>query len=263
MTVNTENDPLLLIRLQGLTKDYAVGPTAVHALAGIDLEVRAGEMVAITGASGSGKSTLLSLIGCLDRPSAGRYWLEGKLVNSLSREQLARIRNREIGFVFQTFNLLPQVSALDNVMLPLVYAGLTGQRGRQRALQALDSVGLARRARHKPSQLSGGEQQRVAIARSVVTGPRIILADEPTGNLDSRASVEVMAILQALNDQGITVVVITHGADIASFCSRVITLRNGQMVGDAASDHARRADQVLVEGPKRREPPEEECDEPD
>ncbi|MBM4396309.1 MAG: ABC transporter ATP-binding protein [Deltaproteobacteria bacterium] len=222
-----------MIRVQGLTKVYRLGEgVEVHALRGVDLAIEAGESVAIMGASGSGKSTLMNILGCLDRPTAGRYLLGGREVSTLSRNDLAEVRNRAIGFVFQSFNLLARTSARENVELPLVYAGAGTRDRERRAAEALERVGLADRAGHEPSQLSGGQQQRVAIARALVTGPRLVLADEPTGNLDSRTSVEIMALLQRLGREGITVVLVTHEPDIARYASRVVVLRDGMVVSD-------------------------------
>jgi putative ABC transport system ATP-binding protein len=203
-------------------------------------------MVAIMGASGSGKSTLMNLIGCLDRPTAGQYWLEGELVSERSSGELATIRNRKIGFVFQTFNLMPRASAVKNVMLPLLYAGVSGQPARQRCLSALAAVGLADRVDHKPPQLSGGQQQRVAIARALVNGPRLLLADEPTGNLDTRTSIEMMQIFQELNADGMTVILITHEPDIAAYCARQITLQDGVVIADEMNPAPVRASEVAA-----------------
>jgi putative ABC transport system ATP-binding protein len=230
-----------VIRVEKLTKDYVTGTNRVHALRGIDLTITRGEMVAIMGPSGSGKSTFLNLLGCLDRPTGGQYWLDGIAVGRLSIGQLAIVRNRKIGFVFQSFNLLPRATALDNVTLPLMYAGMVGAPANHRGLQALTAVGLADRASHRPGELSGGQQQRVAIARSLVTGPSLILADEPTGNLDTRTSIEVMAILQELHDDGITIVLVTHEPDIAEYCDRVVRFQDGLVAEDAANPHPRRA----------------------
>ena len=223
-----------MITLEGVTKTYRMGRLAVPALQGIDLHVGQGEFVAIMGASGSGKSTLMNIIGCLDVPTGGRYLLDGTDVAKFDDDQLARIRNRKIGFVFQSFNLIPRTSALHNVEMPLVYAG---ERGRtERAREALGSVGLADRAHHQPTELSGGQQQRAAIARALVTNPAILLADEPTGNLDSVSSVEIMRLLANLNtEQGRTVVLITHEQDIARFAKRVVELRDGRIVRDERS----------------------------
>jgi putative ABC transport system ATP-binding protein len=221
-----------LIGLDGVAKVYRMGDVEVHALRGVSLAIRQGEFTAIMGASGSGKSTLMNIIGLLDRPSAGRYLLEGEEVSSLSTERLAEVRNRTIGFVFQSFNLLARTSALENVELPLLYGGVGSADRRRRAAASLDRVGLASRADHHPNQMSGGQQQRVAIARALVTEPRVILADEPTGNLDSRTSVEVMKLFQELGHGGITVVLVTHEHDIAQYASRVIHMRDGRVLSD-------------------------------
>ena len=220
-----------MINLTDVTKIYRMGTVEVHALRGVSLHIDEGEMVAIMGPSGSGKSTLMNIIGCLDTPTAGSYHLAGQDVSQMDDDQLAQIRNKRIGFVFQTFNLLPRTAALDNVELPLIYGN--GKDRRQRAIAALESVGLGERVDHRPNELSGGQQQRVAIARALVTNPSIILADEPTGNLDSQAGQEVMAIFQQLNrERGITVVLVTHEPAIAAHTRRVISLRDGLIVGD-------------------------------
>ena len=218
----------MIIETQNLRKTYHLGDTTVHALDGVDIHVREGEMVAITGPSGSGKSTLMHILGCLDRPDGGQYLLAGEDVSSLSKDRLARIRNQRIGFVFQSFNLLPRVSALENVELPLLYAGLSGAR--DRATAALETVGLAGRMAHEPNQLSGGQRQRVAIARAIVTDPSMILADEPTGNLDSRTGDEVLALLERLHEGGRTIVMVTHEDYVADHCQRQIRFRDGRVV---------------------------------
>ena len=220
-----------MITLEGITKVYRTGAVEVPALKGISLHIPEGEFVAIMGPSGSGKSTLMNVIGCLDLPTAGRYILDGYDVSDLSEDQLAWIRNRKIGFVFQSFNLIPRATAVHNVEMPLIYAG-DNQAREGRALQALESVGLLERAKHLPNELSGGQQQRVAIARALVTDPAILLADEPTGNLDTESSLEIMKLLRDLNEHGRTIVLITHEADIASFAQRVVRLRDGIVVSD-------------------------------
>lgn len=222
-----------VIVLDNVHKTYDLGEVQVHALRGVSLEIRRGEFVAIMGASGSGKSTLMNILGCLDRPTKGRYLLDGTDVSQLSKVELAHIRNRKIGFVFQQFNLLSRTTALENVELPTLYAGIPPEERITRAKQSLERVGLAERAMHHPSQLSGGQQQRVAIARALVNRPSILLADEPTGNLDSRTSVEIMDILQRLNeDEGLTVVLVTHEPDIAAYSQRAIEFRDGKVRRD-------------------------------
>ena len=221
-----------LIRVDHLTKDYVLGDNVVHALAGVTLTIEGGEFVAVMGPSGSGKSTFMNVIGCLDRPSSGDYWMAGEDVARMNSDQLAAVRNRRIGFVFQQFNLLARTSALENVELPLLYANVTAQERHQRALDKLRLVGLGERSDHQPSQLSGGQQQRVAIARALVNNPALILADEPTGALDSRTSVEIMALLQQLNRDGMTIVVVTHEHDVAAFAARLVMFRDGRIVSD-------------------------------
>jgi putative ABC transport system ATP-binding protein len=231
----------LLIDIRGLWKTYRMGSTEVHALCGLDFDVSRGEYVAIMGPSGSGKSTLMNLIGCLDTPTRGRYVLRGRLVSELDADELARIRNQEIGFVFQTFNLLARATALQNVELPLVYAGLGPAERRERAMEALRQVDLADRIRHRPNELSGGQRQRVAIARALVTRPSILLADEPTGNLDSRTSAEIMALLDRLHRSGNTVILVTHERDIAAHAGRIVTLRDGLVAGDDVNERVEAA----------------------
>jgi putative ABC transport system ATP-binding protein len=221
-----------LIDVTDLRKDYVLGDSTVHALAGVTLSIDAGEFVAVMGPSGSGKSTFMNVIGCLDRPTSGGYRLADEDVARMATDQLAAIRNRRIGFVFQQFNLLPRTSALENVELPLVYAGVPAKERHARAAAKLAQVGLAERADHQPSQLSGGQQQRVAIARALVNDPALILADEPTGALDSRTSVEIMVLLQQLNRTGMTIVVVTHERDIAAYASRLIMFRDGRVRSD-------------------------------
>jgi putative ABC transport system ATP-binding protein len=230
--VNADNQGKPLIVVHNLHKTYQVGQTVVHALRGISLEVSPGEFIAVRGPSGSGKSTFMNLIGCLDRPTQGSHWFAGRQVSDLSNQELARVRNRLIGFVFQGFNLLSRASAKSNVELPMIYAGLTRELRERRARQALHLVGLGSRMDHKPAQLSGGQQQRVAIARALVNSPALLLADEPTGNLDSRTSVEIMAVLQALNQQGLTIVLVTHEPDIAQYTTRQVLFRDGRLVRD-------------------------------
>jgi putative ABC transport system ATP-binding protein len=221
-----------LIELTDLRKTYVMGDQEVHALRGVTFSVDEGEFVAIMGSSGSGKSTLMNTLGCLDRPSSGRYVLDGMEVSQLDRDHLAEIRNRTIGFVFQQFNLLSRTTALENVELPLLYAGVSTRERERRAKASLERVGLGGRLYHHPNQLSGGQQQRVAIARALVSSPRLVLADEPTGNLDSRTSIEVMALLQELGRTGITVVLVTHEPDIAEYAARVIVMRDGEVRSD-------------------------------
>src|SRR6266705_4334445 len=225
-----EKDWVIVTR--GLKRDYDIGGEVVHALRGVDIAIRRNEYVAIMGPSGSGKSTLMNLIGCLDTPNAGEYWLAGELVSDKDEDELARVRNREIGFVFQTFNLLPRATALHNVELPLVYAGVGSEERKKRATEALERVQLGDRIHHRPNELSGGQRQRVAIARALVNQPAILLADEPTGNLDSTTSAEIMAVFRDLHGQGQTIVMVTHEHDIAAQAARVVTLRDGVIATD-------------------------------
>jgi putative ABC transport system ATP-binding protein len=242
ITVTPPSERRPVIRAEGLSKDYRVGRNVVHALRNVNLSVECGEFVGVVGASGSGKSTLLNLLGCLDTPSQGRYWLDGVLVSRLSRDQRALVRNRKLGFVFQSFNLLPRATSLKNVMLPLLYAGIVGKPGERLAYEALNQVGLGDRAQHRPLELSGGQQQRVAIARALVNRPSLLLADEPTGNLDAHTSEEVIATLQALNDHGMTILLVTHDAAIAAFCRRIVTVEDGQLASDELVPEPRRAE---------------------
>jgi putative ABC transport system ATP-binding protein len=223
-----------VIQLQEIHKTYHTGEVDVHAVRGVTLDIAQGEFVALMGASGSGKSTMMNIIGCLDRPTKGKYLLDGIDVSQLNRDELADIRNQKIGFVFQGFNLLARTSALENVELPMLYTRqrLSGTSQRERALKALDTVGLADRADHKPNQLSGGQQQRVAIARALSNEPSLLLADEPTGNLDTRTSIEIMGVFQKLNDLGMTIVMVTHELDIAQYTKRMVVMRDGKVVGD-------------------------------
>jgi len=249
-----------VIRIEGVRKTYRMGDNEVHALRGVDLVAERGEMIAIMGASGSGKSTLMNMLGCLDTPTSGSYWLDGIRVDGLSRNQLADLRNQKLGFVFQGFNLLARTSALDNVELPLLY----DRSGRWKdtkavAAEALRRVGLGERLDHQPRELSGGQQQRVAIARALVTQPTLLLADEPTGNLDSHMTVEIMALFQELNDQGITVVLVTHEPDVAQYCKRIIDVRDGRIKHDHPVEDRHNAAEdlgVLIEA----EPEEEDAE---
>jgi putative ABC transport system ATP-binding protein len=227
-----------LIKLEQISKIYRMGDIVVPALRDISLSIAQGELVAIMGASGSGKSTLMNLVGCLDRPTAGRYLLAGHLVSNLDRNALAEIRNRFLGFVFQSYNLLPRATALENVQLPMLYAGISSSERLRRAREALTRVGLANRLDHRPNQLSGGQQQRVAIARAIVMNPRVVLADEPTGNLDSKTSVEIMTVIQELSRSGITVVLVTHELSIAEYAPRVIALKDGELLSDTCRTRA-------------------------
>jgi putative ABC transport system ATP-binding protein len=222
----------VIIRTEGLEKDYVLGAETVHAVRGVDIEIRRGEFVAFMGPSGSGKSTFMNMIGCLDTPTAGKYWLNGQPVSELSDDRLARVRNKEIGFVFQTFNLLPRATALHNVELPLIYAGIPSKERRRRAEEKLALVGLADRVDHKPPEMSGGQRQRVAIARALVNDPALLLADEPTGNLDSVTSGDIMRQLSELNERGQTIVLVTHEHDIAGYARRQVHLKDGMIERD-------------------------------
>jgi putative ABC transport system ATP-binding protein len=228
----------VVIRVRRLTREYQMGAETIQALRGVDLDIRRNEYVAIMGPSGSGKSTMMNLIGCLDTPSAGEYWLSGTEVSKMSDDALARVRNRAIGFVFQTFNLLPRASALHNVELPLIYAGIRAGDRKARARRALERVGLGDRMHHKPNELSGGQRQRVAIARALVNDPSILLADEPTGNLDSATSAEIMDVFADLHRQGQTIIMVTHEAEIAAHAHRVVTLRDGMVHSDTVRQAA-------------------------
>jgi putative ABC transport system ATP-binding protein len=234
----SSNDPGSgrIIETRGLKRHYQLGSETVRALQGVDLAIQRNEYVAVMGPSGSGKSTLMNLIGCLDSPTSGEYWLNGQLVSGMGDDQLARIRNREIGFVFQTFNLLPRSTALENVELPLIYAGVARQERRRRAREALTAVELADRMEHRPNELSGGQRQRVAIARALVTQPSILLADEPTGNLDSKTSEDIMALFHRLHAEGQTIIMVTHEHDIAAQAGRLVTLRDGFIETDQAQN---------------------------
>ncbi len=239
----------LVISVKNLVKTYVVGEVEVRALRGVNLDVQTGEFLAVTGPSGSGKSTFMHIVGCLDRPTSGQYFLDEQDVSRMSKDQLAAVRNKKIGFVFQGFNLLSRTSALDNVELPLLYGKnlMPAAERRKRAHEVLDAVGLGNRTDHHPNQLSGGQQQRVAIARALINQPSILLADEPTGNLDTKTSIEVMGIFQRLNDErGITVVLITHELDIAEYGTRIVSFRDGQVVGDKAVTHRRLAQEELA-----------------
>lgn len=235
-----------LLSVQGLVKTYTLGETEVRALRGVDLEIERGEFVAVGGPSGSGKSTLMNILGCLDVPDAGEYRLDGQPVQNLGPDELSGVRNRKLGFVFQSFNLLARTTALENVELPLLYRGeVTRAQAEAKALESLSKVGLAERAHHTPNQLSGGQQQRVAIARSMVNDPLLILADEPTGNLDTRTSLEIMQVFQDLNERGITIVLVTHEPDVAAFARRQIVVRDGKIVRDEPTPTVTSAREVL------------------
>ncbi len=226
----SEHQPVIAVT--DVTKDYSRGESVVHALRGVSLKVQPGEFVAVMGPSGSGKSTFMNVLGCLDRPTSGSYLLDGVEVTALSPGRLAELRSQKLGFIFQGFNLLPRMDALENVMLPMVYLGVPSAMRQRRGEIALDAVGLGSRKKHRPSEMSGGQQQRVAIARALVNGPSLILADEPTGNLDSRTSVEIMAILQRLNQAGATIVLVTHEPEIAAYCKRTVVFKDGLVLSD-------------------------------
>lgn len=228
----------VVIRTEGLVKHYELGAETVRAVRGVDLTIRQGEFVAVMGPSGSGKSTFMNMIGCLDTPTDGKYWLNGQLVSELTDDELARVRNREIGFVFQTFNLLPRATALHNVELPLIYAGVSSKERRRRAAEKLELVGLGDRQEHRPPEMSGGQRQRVAIARALVNDPALLLADEPTGNLDSVTAHEIMVQLEELNRQGQTILLVTHEHDIAEFAKRQVHLKDGIVERDFMNHHA-------------------------
>ncbi len=236
-----------VVRTEGLSKEYSGGSLSVHALRDVSLEVAAGEMLAIMGPSGSGKTTLLNMLGCVDLPSRGHYWLDGEDTSRMGDKPLSRVRNEKIGFVFQTFNLLPRLTALDNVRLPLLYSSQRG--GRTAAGEALMRVGLRDRMLHRPTQLSGGQQQRVAIARALVMNPAILLADEPTGNLDSRSGEEIMLLFQELNDEGVTMLIVTHDARVAQHATRVVEMRDGRVVADRPVTDRLKAEEVLAAMP--------------
>jgi putative ABC transport system ATP-binding protein len=240
--------PAPVIFLDAVHKIYHSGEVDVHAVRGVSLTIAKGEFVAVMGASGSGKSTLMNIIGCLDRPTKGRYVLDGIAVSELNRKELSVLRNHKLGFVFQSFNLLARTSALENVELPLFYSNkfLSLRQQKENALKALEKVGLTDRASHHPSQLSGGQQQRVALARALVNEPEVILADEPTGNLDSRTGIEIMGVFQALNEAGITIVMVTHELDIASFCKRIIIMRDGEILSDEPNSNRHLATDALA-----------------
>jgi putative ABC transport system ATP-binding protein len=221
-----------MIELSNITKNYRMGEVNITVLSGISLKVQSGELIAIMGPSGSGKSTLMNIIGCLDRPTSGTYHFESREISTLSNDELAAVRNGKIGFVFQTFNLLPRFSALKNVEVPLIYSGVPARLRSEKAMPMLEKVGLADRMTHKPTELSGGQQQRVAIARALVNNPPLLLADEPTGNLDSRSGAEILDILTGLNRQGVTIMIVTHDKDVAARCKRIINLKDGEIIND-------------------------------
>ena len=245
-----------VIQVTDVTKDYSRGESVVHALRGVSLTVLPGEFVAVMGPSGSGKSTFMNLLGCLDRPTQGSYVLDGTEVTKLNPSRLAELRGRKLGFIFQGFNLLPRMNALGNVMLPMIYLGVSSKVREQRGRVALEAVGLGSRMHHRPNEMSGGQQQRVAIARALVNAPALILADEPTGNLDSRTSVEIMAILQRLNAAGATIVLVTHEPDIAAFCSRTVVFKDGLVQSDQVNSRPHNAAETLKTMPSIDDEPE-------
>ena len=248
MNSPTQTNGTPVIQLRDLSKTYKSGEVEVKAVRGVTLVIARGDFVAVMGASGSGKSTLMNTLGCLDQPTSGEYLFDGQTVAGLKRKELAKLRNRKLGFVFQSFNLLARTSALENVELPMFYSHpLIGLRERrQRAVQALGKVGLGDRASHHPNQLSGGQQQRLAIARALVNRPELVLADEPTGNLDTRTSIEIMGLFQELNDTGITLVMVTHELDIAAYCKRIVVMRDGQIISDTQNENSRVARQEIA-----------------
>lgn len=240
-----QNEPLITIRDVG--RKYVIGSEIIHALKSVTLTINKGEFVALMGPSGSGKSTLMNILGCLDTPSKGEYILNGIHVNEMSENELAEVRNKEIGFVFQTFNLLPRSSALDNVALPLVYAGVSKEKRYERSLTALENVGLGNRVEHKPNELSGGQRQRVAVARALINNPSIILADEPTGNLDTNTSIEIMGLLEEIHQKGNTIILVTHEEDIAQHAHRIIRMRDGLIENDFLNEHIKSVSPQLQE----------------
>ncbi|HOB30501.1 MAG TPA: ABC transporter ATP-binding protein [Bacillota bacterium] len=239
-----------MIKTCKLCKEYVMGKVKVQALRDIDIEIPKGQFVAIMGPSGSGKSTLMNILGCLDKPTSGQYYLDGEDVSKKSDDELAEIRNQFVGFIFQSYNLLPRTDAVSNVELPLIYRGISAGKRREMAMEALESVGLSHRARHKPSELSGGEQQRVAVARAIVGNPKLILADEPTGNLDSRSGEEIMVVFQELHEKGITLVLVSHDPDIARHAERIVSLRDGRIISDEMIEDRLDANEILSQMPE-------------